>query len=128
MRQPNLVIKILINDHSKVRMLQIPGLKHILHRSFSCPLVDACPDNALVRTGRIAQGHLLRSTPPHRQGRGVAVTQDALAQRVDAVFVVVAIVFFLLIGEIREIVGRVHVLMKAFLVGLNKSFFGFPGE
>ena len=128
MRQPNPVIEILINDHAKFGMLQIARLQHISHRSFSCPLVDPCPDDALVRTGRIAQGHFLRSTPPHRQGRGVAVTQDALAQRVDAVFVVVAIIFFLLIGEVGEIVGRVHVLMKAFLVGFNKSFFGFPGE
>ena len=127
MRQSNLIIELLINGHAKLWMLQIPRLQDIFYRSFSRPLVDTCPDHALMRTGKISQGYSLRSTPPHRQWRGISMTHDALAQYVDAVFVVIAIVFFLLIGEIREIVGRVHVAMKAFLV-VWISLFGISGE
>ena len=44
------------------------------------------------------------------------MAHDALAQHVDAVFIVIAVVFLLLIGEVGEVVGRVHVTMKAFLM------------
>lgn len=125
---PNLIFEILVNHHPKFWMFQIPRLHDLFDRSLSRPPVETRPIHTLMRTGKITQRDLLRSAPPHRHRRSVSMTHDALAQHVDAVLVVIAIVFSLLVREAGKVVGRVHVAMETFLmVRISGLMFCFGG-
>ncbi len=50
------------------------------------------------------------------------MTHDTLAEYVEAVLIVVAIEGYVLLGDVGEVVGGVHVTMKAFLVGWISRF------
>ena len=73
-----------------------------------------------MRAGEVAQRYWLCPAPSHRHGRGVSITHDALAQDVDAVFVVIAVVGHLPVREVRKVVGRVHEAMESFLKNVNQ--------
>ena len=127
LRHPNRVIEILINNHPEFRMFQIPRLQYV-NGSLSRPRRETRPIHALMRTGKISQRDFLHLAPPHGHGRNVCMTHDTLAEYVEAVLVVVAIEGCILLGGVGEVVGGVHVMMKAFLmVWFSRSVCCFEG-
>ena len=63
----------------------------------------------------ISQRHRLRVTPAHGHKGDVGVAHDGLAKEVQAVEIVQAVFQRFLRGEVGEVVGFVHVVVKAFL-------------